>query len=84
LQKSGGFRIEDAARDVEVGNRVTIEQHISALKIKQEGKNRNAGCKPGQKPNLGVPDGTHRRALHFLGHKRLSDMIIRNGCAKNS
>ena len=42
LQQARSAGVEDAARDVNVRNRIAIEQYFAAAEIEQEGKNRNA------------------------------------------
>src|SRR5579862_7904396 len=67
LQQAGSERVEKAARDVDVRHRVAIEQDFAAAKVKEEGENRDAGCKPRQLPGLAVPApdgcGAHSRCV---------------------
>ena len=55
LQQTRSAGVEHPARDVDVRDRVAIEQNIATAEIKQEGKNRNAGRKPCQQGGFAVP-----------------------------
>jgi hypothetical protein len=58
LKETGGFRIEDAARDIEVGDGIAIKQHVGTLKTEQERNYRGTGGQPEEKSDLGIPGGT--------------------------
>src|SRR6267154_481468 len=52
LQQAGGFRVEDAARDIDMGYGVTVEQHPAIPVVEEKRKHRNKDRQPHQPYNL--------------------------------
>jgi hypothetical protein len=57
LEKAGCFGIEDAAGDVDVGDRVAVKKHIAKLEVEEKRQYGNAGGEPEEKLSFGVPGG---------------------------
>ena len=53
LQQPGSFRIEHAARDVNVGHGIAVEEHVAGLEVEQERQDRDGCRQPCQQRNVG-------------------------------
>src|SRR6476660_3723584 len=69
LQQTGGFGIEDAAGDVDVGDGVAVQKSLSVLEVEQKRNDRDAGGEPGEQAHFGIPVGIYRRDLFLFLHQ---------------